>query len=137
MHDSIVYSSTIPFANFDIIEEVQITNKHNPLTIDKLGNCKVYVYTGEGQIPHFHINSDDDKFKSCVCIYSNHYFAHGGKYTNQFNNKQRKQFNSWMEDNWDIIKNAWEKGNPDCKFPEKDKVSTKPHYENMSQIKSE
>lgn len=137
MDNELIYSTYIIFSNTESISEVQITNKRNPLTIDKLEKCKVAVYASEGQIPHFHIESEDGKFKSCVCIYSNNYFSHGGKYKGQFNSKQRKEFNKWMENNWNKIKDAWEEGNPDCKFPEDQKCKAKPHYENMTQYKSE
>ena len=134
--NKLLYSNEMIFSNQELVNEKQITSKKNPLTIDKLNNCKVYVYGSEGQIPHFHIESEDGKFKSCVCIYSNNYFTHGGKYTNQFSSKQRKEFNEWMSKNWNDIKDAWEEGNPNCNFPEDQKCSTKPHYENMSQYKS-
>ena len=133
----VIYTGEIVFSNTETISEVQITNKRNPLTIDKLDKCKVYVYGSEGQVPHFHIESEDGSFKSCVCIYSNNYFAHGGKYKSQFNSKQRKEFNEWMNNNWKNIRDAWEEGNPNCKFPAEEKCKTKPHYENMTKYKSE
>lgn len=40
----LLYSNEMIFSNQELVNEKQITSKKNPLTIDKLNNCKVYVY---------------------------------------------------------------------------------------------
>ena len=94
-----------------------------------------------------HIFSIDKKFESCVCLYSNHYFAHGGKYDDKFTSKQSTEFNDWLKQknsksltemtNWEAAVFLWEVANPDCKFPENRKVKVQPHYEDMIDYRSE
>ena len=112
-----------------------------------IGECKVLVYNGEGQIPHMHIYNKDKFFDTCVCIYSNNYFSHGGKYKSKFTSKQCKEFNQWMTElnnnfdppttNWQCTKMIWSIMNPDCKFTDSRKVKTQPHYEDMINFKDQ
>lgn len=113
-----------------------------PFNPKKLGRCKVTVYGGEGNVPHFHIENLDRTFSTCICIYSNNYFSHGGHYEDTFSSKQRIQLNQWLSQpnaeifkmsNWEMICAAWERGTPDCKF--KEKVDTQPDYTEMTQWK--
>jgi hypothetical protein len=42
--------------------------------------CYVAVYAREGaNIPHFHIESKDGKFRCCIMLYQAKYFQHGSK----------------------------------------------------------
>ena len=94
-----------------------------------------------------HIYNKDKSFDTCVCIYSNNYFSHGGKYKSKFTSKQCKEFNKWMTElnnnfdppttNWQAIKSLWNVMNPDCKFPEARKVKTQPQYEGMTNFKDQ
>ena len=112
-----------------------------------IGECKVLVCNGERQIPHMHIYNKDKSFDTCVCIYSNNYFSHGGKYKSKFTSKQCKEFNKWMTElnnnfdppttNWQAIKSLWNVMNPDCKFPDSRKVKIQPHYEDMINFKDQ
>ena len=112
-----------------------------------IGECKVLVYNGEGQIPHMHIYNKDKSFDTCVCIYSNNYFSHGGKCKSKFTSKQCKEFNKWMTElnnnfdppttNWQAIKSLWNVMNPDYKFTDSRKVKTQPHYEDMINFKDQ
>lgn len=129
----------------DAINEQEIENKNNRFKPKSIGECKVEIYNGEGQVPHIHVFNNDKSFETCVCIYSNNYFAHGGKYTDKFSSKQCKEFNDWMNNqntkfpgnatNWEVTAFLWEFLNPDCKFPENRKAKTQPHYENMINFK--
>ena len=132
--------------NFDeSITEQEIESKNNRFKSKSIGECKVEVYSSEGPIPHMHIYNSDKSFEACICIYSNNYFAHGGKYTSKFSSKQCKEFNEWMKKrnsksvgnitNWEAVAGFWEFANPDCKFPENQKVKTQPHYEDMINFK--
>ena len=86
-------------------------------------------------------------FEACICLYSNHYFAHGGKYSDKFTSKQSREFNEWMSKkntkfigditNWQVAVGLWEVANPDCKYPRNRKVNTQPHYESMTDYRSE
>lgn len=98
--------------------------------------CKVSVYTGEGQIPHFHITAgtDKNKIETCVCIYSNSYFLHGG-YESTLDTRQLKALRKWLDlpnknrpnlSNWEYIVFSWEEANKDCRFPDFNKVKTRP-----------
>lgn len=132
--------------NFDtLMNEQEIENKNNRFKPKSIGECKVEIYAGEGQIPHMHVFNNDKSFEACICIHSNHYFAHGGKYNSKFSSKQCKEFNEWMNGlnikfagnitNWQVASGLWEFLNPDCKFPENRKVRIQPHYEDMISFK--
>lgn len=43
----------------------------------KLVVCGIYVYNNEGEIPHFHIRSNNIDWECCVEIYKPLYFYHG------------------------------------------------------------
>lgn len=92
------------------------------------GECVVKVYPNEGQIPHFHIESKDGKFKCCPCIFEPLYFNHGTK-TGKLSSQQRKILNNWLSNptnkilpttNWQNIISYWQAlGNPLTNFPTK------------------
>lgn len=132
--------------NFDdLINEQEIVQKDQRFKPKSIGECKVEIYPNEGPIPHMHVFNSDKTFEACICIYSNNYFAHGGKYTSKLSAKQCKEFNEWMNKNntkfpgsatnWQAVVFAWEIANPDCKFPENRKVKIQPHYEDMVNFK--
>lgn len=130
---------TINFEDF--INEQEIENKNNRFRTKSIGECKVEIYAGEGSVPHMHIFNNNKLFEACICIYSNNYFAHGGKYTDKFTSKQCKEFNSWMNTvnmkafgkmtNWETAAYLWEFLNSDCRFPENRKTRIQPNYEDM------
>ena len=138
-NNEVLFAHEIEFSE-DINEQEIIGNKSfNP---NKIGRCKVLLYGREGNIPHFHIESLNRTFSSCICIYSNNYFSHGDHYKDEFNSKQRIQLNEWLNQpnaefskmsNWEMICVAWDRGTPDCKF--KEKVTTQPDYTEMTQWK--
>ena len=129
----------------DYINEQEIENKNKRFKPKSIGECKIEIYNGEGSVPHMHVYNNDRTFNACVCIYSNNYFAHGGRYFSKFTSKQCKEFNEWMKkanvksmkqmSNWDAAAFLWEFLNPDCKFPENRKVKIQPHYEDMINFK--
>lgn len=129
----------------DSVNEQEIEDKNRRFNSKSIGECKVEIYAGEGAIPHMHIFNNDKTFEACICIYSNNYFAHGGKYTSKFSSKQCREFNNWMSKmnikfagnitNWQAAAGLWEFLNPDCKFPENRKVRIQPHYEDMVNFK--
>lgn len=138
--DNILLLGIINFT--DLISENEISRKNNRFNAKSIGECKIEIYgPNEGAVPHMHIYNSDRSFEACVCIYSNNYFSHCGKYNSKFNSKQCKEFNEWMKQpntktfnkltNWEASASLWEAANPDCKFPEKRKVTVQPHYENM------
>lgn len=127
----------------DVFNEQEIGR----INTKSIGECKVEIYPNEGSIPHMHIYNKDKSFDTCVCIYSNNYFSHGGKNKSKFTSKQCKEFNKWMTElnnnfdppttNWQAIKSLWNIMNPDCKFPGSRKVKTQPHYEDMINFKDQ
>lgn len=135
------------FINFeDSINEQELERKDKRFRTNSIGECKIEIYgPNEGSIPHMHVYNNDKSFEACVCIYTNTYFSHGGKYTDKFSSKQCKEFNEWMNQknnkfmgqitNWQVAAGLWEASNPECKFPENRKVRTQPHYENMINFK--
>ena len=139
--DSIVLG-TISFP--DILNEKEIGGNNRMNLKSRIGECKIEVRSREREIPHFHINSINGKFKSCVCIYSNNYFSHG-QYQDTFNSDQCKVLDDWLKfrntdrpgnpTNWERIANEWEDSNPECKFPKSRKVMTQPDYAHMQYFK--
>ena len=129
------------------INEQELENKNSRFKTKSIGECKIEIYSSEGAVPHMHVFNSDKSFEACICIYSNNYFAHGGKYTDKFSSKQCREFNEWMSKintkipgnitNWQGAVGFWEFANPDCKFPENRKVKTQPHYENMVNFKDQ
>lgn len=128
-----LFSGIITFKEELLEQEIGGKNRLN--LGKKIKECKVEVYNGEGQIPHMHVYSTNGNFSTCVCIYSPHYFSHGGKYTGKFNSSQCKQFNDWIQDHWKNIVRIWEDSNPNCKFPESRKTKIQPNYTYMENFK--
>lgn len=135
---------TISFT--DSFNEVEVSKRSDRFNSKKIGECKVEIYGGEGQIPHFHMYNLNKTFDTCICIYSNNYFSHGGKYTDKLNAKQCKDLYDWLKEpntkaavpmtNWQMIVTMWEGNNGDnCRFPESRKVKEQPRYDDMINYK--
>jgi len=77
-------------------DEYTVTEAYGPVTIKKLGRCKIYVYGKEGKIPHFHLISDNGEFETCICITQPKYFLHGSK-TDKLTRVQREQLNDFLK----------------------------------------
>lgn len=107
-----------------------------------LGDCKIYVYSNEGPIPHFHLISESNNFEACICIFEPIYFDHGSK-TGTLNSNQRKLLNEWMSSvitdygvnatNWQMLIFAWRMNNGDKYIPKNPK---QPDYTQMKNFKS-
>ena len=125
-----------------LLEEEIIGNKRR-INFNSIGECKIEVYRNEGIIPHFHLSTKDRKFECCICIYSNNFFSHGGKYRGTLSGKQCKQLNDYLSSDskvsgftvWDLIRATWETSNMNNVFPDNRKVNKQPDYSNMTQFK--
>jgi hypothetical protein len=135
-----IFSEEICFEEDLNESEVKGASRFNP---SRIGECKVEVYSNEGEKPHFHIYKIGDKseFETCICIYSNEYFSHGGKYASTFNSKQCKELNKWLSQqnkrfpiftNWGAIVYEWERGNGGMHFT--DKTDSQPEYDKMNKF---
>lgn len=80
-----------------------------------VGTTDINVYTNEGPIPHFHIESKSEGFDCCICIFEAYYFSHGS-HTDTLNSKQKKQLDNFLSEkskfnrklsNWEFIRDAW------------------------------
>ena len=124
----------------DILSEKEVYPRPS---FKSIGECKIEAYAGEGSVPHFHMSSLNGEFSSCVCIYSNNYFSHGGKYRDKLNTSQRKRFNSLLKQQdpvngltmWQQIEFLWRTMNPECKFPKNRMVKIQPDYTTMENYK--
>ena len=133
------YIGTIIFD--DALNEAEVSGKTNRPSFKSIGECKVEVYSNEGNIPHFHMYNLSNTFNTCICIYSANYFSHGNKYTDKLSSSQRKQLDKWLLSipkdpisnmtNWAGIVFIWEHMNPDCNFSNSRKVSIQPKYSDM------
>ena len=94
-----------------------LKNDFNELKLDGI-NTSVYVYNGEGPIPHFHlINS---KGEACIKITSAEQFNHNNKQKMLLNSKEAKDLNTWLcyksgnnkNNNWKFILLKWNELNP-------------------------
>lgn len=133
----VITLGTINFKNILAEREIASNNRFKGRYI---GECKVQVYGNEGQIPHFHIESLDKKFDCCVRIYEPYFFQHG-THQDLLNGYQCKQLDKWLKNiekfsntNWQNIVLTWIGMNPDCKYPENQKVNNQPNYSNMNSI---
>lgn len=104
-----------------------------------LDTCKVYVYSNEGIIPHFHLFNNDKTFECCICIYEPLYFNHGFK-TDKLSNKQCEILNDWLDgpsyvmndkSNWQMIDAFWIASNDDLYIKKNRIKRVKPFYSNM------
>ena len=119
--------------------------EHIDLIQKELVNVKIEVYPKEGQIPHFHIFNKDHSFESCIRIYDNHYFSHGGKYRSILSTTQAKELDYWLRlqnsrsnkviSNWEFAKETWEFNNLNCRFPQNKKVLIQPDYSKMNSFR--
>ena len=146
-HIDILTVGTIDFN--DILNEAEISSIGPRYRVKNIGPCKVEVYGDEGQIPHFHIVGISKKFNCCVRIYDNHFFSHGNKNRDTLNHQQCIELNKWLSEisanqildsttpstNWKVIEFSWRLANPDCKFPDRLKVTEQPDYSKMSEFR--
>ena len=102
------------------LDEVSVGRRSFP---DGLGECKICVYGGEKNIPHFHIESTSSNFVCCVKIYEPYYFIHPGK-EGTLNSAQREELDKYLrtkykpaigksnETIWERIADYWNNANP-------------------------
>lgn len=124
-----------------IVNEVLVDDEKYLPNIKGIGSCRIDVYGGEGDIPHFHITGENGKFKTCIKIYSAEYFKHGTK-QGELSNKGARELNDWLQSenkiaangntNWEVIRLMWELSNPNCRFPESKKVKKQPNYTTLN-----
>ena len=129
--------------NYNTIIKEDLVDKEQKLpNLKGIGSCRIDVYGGEGDIPHFHITSESNNFRTCIKIHSAEYFNHETKYQDQLSGKGARQLNDWLQTensifrhnitNWEVIRNMWEASNPNCKFPESKKVKKQPNYTTLN-----
>lgn len=105
------------------------------LDLKKIGKCKINIYSGEGQIAHFHIEKDG--FCCCVCLNHNKYFIHPGK-EDTLNSTARKKLNDYLHEinpetkltNWQSIQQYYYRYNPNTK---EKRIEIQPDYTKMSE----
>lgn len=112
----------------------------------KFSKCIVYIGDNEGNIPHFHVSSEDYKeFLCCIYIYDNRYFTHG-KHKDEFENgHQRKILDKWLRQqskyadnysNWQYLKLMWNQYNPIHAVPDTIDRQYQPNYTYIKSYKS-
>ncbi len=118
-------------------------NNGKRVNFNSIGECKIEVYANEGPIPHFHLSSLNKKFETCICIYSNNFFSHGGKYRDTLSTNQCKLLNDYLKTEsksiglsvWDTIRTIWDTYNDNNLFPKERKTNKQPDYSKMTQFK--
>ena len=119
--------------------QVQAKSRFSPKGV---GECIIEIFANEGQIPHFHIHNKDNSFSTCIRLYENLYFSHGGKYIDTFNSSQCRKLNEYLKQPcpqffnkitiWEALVGYWES---DCSSDYPHKVKVQPHYEDMNSFR--
>ena len=136
------YNSTSGEEDFDFITEAKENSGKEGFKVEIGAEIEV-------PIPHCHVNINTGK-RVCVCIYSNNYFTHNGNSGAKFTPIEKKIFDKWVhakylsndpaenveDSNWYHLKTEWETRNPDCTFPESEKVESIPNYKDMEEFVS-
>lgn len=129
---------TINFSTEELLNEDCIGRVNLP---NNVGECKIYIYSDEGNVPHFHIIPNNRKEECCICIYQPLYFNHGSKQM-RLNSKQRKILNDWMNSpskvapevtNWRLISIFWQTGNGNKNVP---KNPIQPNYNDLANMRN-
>jgi hypothetical protein len=127
----------------NVLLEDRINSDDDKLRLKKVGLCNVYVYSGEGPNPHFHIKGEN--FEACVKIYEAEFFSHAD-YHCELSKSNCSKLNDWLDQknilinpektNWEVIKDVWIRNNPDniYKNPPK-QCDEKPDYSKMKNSK--
>lgn len=141
MKDSRIEPKLVGVADFST-EELLYEDCVGRINFPKnIGQCKIFVYSNEGKIPHFHIISKKGNEECCVCIYQPLYFNHGNKQL-QLNSKQRKILNEWLQSpseivsgatNWGVLSGFWIGGNGKDNVPEK---LVQPNYNDLKNMRN-
>ena len=127
--------------DYSTINEAEVIDNQRYNPGGSIGECKIEVYSREGDIPHFYVFNKNGSFDTCIKIYSAEYFHHEG-HNGVFNSsKDRKELNKWLKKrnkilrnstNWEIIVYMWESANPECSFPILQKTNIQPDYTKLS-----
>lgn len=89
------------------------------------GKLHLYIYGGEGPIPHLHFFTNDHSIDGCLRLDKPEYFSHGGRYTSTLKRKQIEELINFMYSpheihsdvpNWKIAIVLWNTNNPRCKI---------------------
>lgn len=78
------------------IHEVGIAPETGPNAIKfkKAGRCKLMINGNEGTIPHFHIKGAN--IDTAICLHTNKYFPHAGKYEDKLSNVDEQILYDWF-----------------------------------------
>lgn len=92
--------------------------------IGVVGDWTIWIYNGEGPIPHFHFVNNQTHEEGCICLLENRYFSHGRKQA-ELNAKERKMLMRFllspmkrMNTNvYNYLCSSWETNNPSHPLP--------------------
>lgn len=93
--------------------------------IGKFDSFEIWIYGGEGPIPHFHLISQKfPDFEACIKIEKVEYFHHSGK-EGILNSKEKKRLVEFLQSNhhklngtnWEILVAQWGMNNPKYDIP--------------------
>lgn len=87
----------------------------------------INVYSGEGNIPHFHIINNQTHEECCIKIGVAEYFSHGSKIM-ELNSKEKKELQKFLETispyeeddektYYMLIWEEWNRNNRECRIP--------------------
>ena len=77
--------------------------------------CYIWVYAGEGYIPHFHLITKN--IKTCIMLKYPEYFLHAG-YQDTIKSKYCTDLDNWLSEvnnevtNWERLVDKWNHNNP-------------------------
>ena len=95
--------------------------------IGKFDSFEIWIYGGEGPVPHFHLitgNQKSPEFETCIKIKEAEYFHHSGK-EGALNSKEKKRLIEFLQKphhklsgtNWEILVAQWGMNNPKYDIP--------------------
>ena len=139
------YNKVTYIGSFSVEEDEPVSEEKvfNQIKIKKkVIDYGIYVYSGEGPVPHFHIISNDGgrEFDGCMCIYEAKFFDHG-VHTSILNSKELKLLDAFLRTQyvvsgtkWDYLSLVWQASNEamSIKYKKNIKTSVQPDYTKTS-----
>lgn len=120
-----------------LIEERQ--QLYEMARVGNFGEYRIYVYSGERNIAHFHFINRHTGAEGCIKILTNEYYQHGG-HNATLNSRERKELVKFLKatskqgsawTNYQAICFAWNICNDNYMLPGDSSKIKMPDYENM------
>ena len=88
-----------------------------------LGECVIRIYDYDYDVPHFHLESVDGKYNFSICLETNKYYSHDGRYLDKLTGSQCRHLHDYLMSDtgleiskitvWENLIIHWDMLNPD------------------------